>query len=245
VPNKSQFSPYIQSLLVGDAWGGVYPPKPNPPPLVVDGRTVALRIFRRYLSELEFFRPGSAADPATGTPAGPPVAFHVCEPNILIGWPDSEQEAQFPGIALTGGTAQYLAIGLGNYIDEDTVDKYQRGTAVQWQSEYSENLTLEIWAATLPELRAILSGTETALTPTEVMYGIRFRMPEYFGQLVTFSLMSRENIDDADAARGRRRARLVVEMRFNVVALVNVLTLHQTLKTDVDVDEDTSIPIDI
>lgn len=243
MPNKSQFSKFIQDHLVGDPWGGVYPPKANPPPLPLDGRTVALRILRRYLSELEFLRPGAA--PVNGAPEGPPVAFHVCEEHILVGWPAAEVEAAFPSIAMLGGPADYLAIGLGNYIDEDTIDKYQRGTAVQWQSEYSEKVTLEIWADSLPELRGILSGVETALTPTEVMYGIRFRMPEYFGQLVTFSLQSRENVDDADAARGRRRARLVVEMRFNVVALVNVLGLELTMKTDVDIDEDTGVGVDI
>jgi hypothetical protein len=243
MPNKSQFSPYIQGLLVGDPWGGIYPPKANPNPLPLDGRTIALRIFRVFLSELEFFRPGAA--PINGAPEGPPVAFHVCEANILIGWPPSEVEAQFPSIAMLGGPAEYLAIGLGTYIDEDTIDKYQRGTAVQWQNEYSEKITLELWADSLPEMRGILSGIETALTPTEVMYGIRFRMPEYFGQLVTFSLQSRENIDDADAARGRRRAKLIVEMRFNIVALVNVLGLELTMKTDVDVDEDSGVGVSI
>jgi hypothetical protein len=237
VPNKSQFSKFIQDRLVGTPWGEVFPPKPNPPPLALDGRTIALRIFRQFISELQFFKPGAVG--------GPAEEFHVCPENILIGWPPNEVEAQFPSIAMLGGPAEYLAIGLGTYIDEDSIGKFAPGTAVQWQTEYSENLTLEIWSDSLPELRAILSGLETGLTPTEQVFGIRFRMPEYYGQIVMFSLMSRENIDDPDAARGRRRARLIVEMRFNIVALVNVLDIRPMTKTEVDVDEDTQIPVTI
>ncbi len=237
--NKFQLPKALADLILGDPWGTVFPPKPNPPPTSVDGRTVALRILRSYVAAQQFYLPG--------IPGAPASQFHIGEGCIQIGWPDSEVEGALPSIVILGGRGTYVqdggSIGMTSYLDEDTVDRYKRGTVVQWQGEYVETIFLEIWAATKPEQRSILSGLEIAFMSIEQMSGIRFRMPDYYDQPVVFMLQAREVFDEPDSARGRRRARLEIEMRFTVVALVNTLPLSTALKTDVDVNEDTGIEV--
>jgi hypothetical protein len=233
LPNN--LSPELKKLLWGTPWGEVYPSRPNPPPLAYDGRTVALRILRDYLSEITFRRPGGRT--AAGA-SMPPIDFRIAKRDIMIGWPDYEKELQFPSIVFLHGSGNYDMIGLTSYVEEDSRDKYAPGTVVMWMSEYVETVQVEIWANKKAELRSVLAGVETALSPTEQMYGLRFRMADYFDQLVRFSPGKRQENDDADGARDRRSARLEVEMAFHVVSLVNYATLRPELKVVVDADTD-------
>lgn len=231
-------SKFIQKVLFGTPWGTTFPARENPPPPAFDGRTVALRLLRQFISELTFYRAN-----AEGLP---PIPFQIAEKDIHIEWPDNEDDLIFPSIALLStGPANYDMIGLTGYIEENTRDKHGRGTVVQWMNEYRENLVLEIWASKKSERRAILAGLEAALSPTEQMYGLRFTMPDYFDELVCFSLNDREIIDDPDAAKNRRRARMTIQMRFHQVALVNYNELWTTTKVETDVDLDTDVVVDL
>lgn len=212
----------IRDLWIQPPFGDVWPPRDQPPPQTVDGRTVALRILKKYVSELKFYRPGGKD--RDGRPC-PPIEFQVLPANIHIEWPDDPVELQtsFPSIVfLSQSAAEYAAIGLATNYDEESVDRFAPGTMVQIQSEFTETFALEIWADSKAQRRSLLAGLETALTPFETMYGIRFRMPDYYDQLVCFSLGSRNLVDDDLGTKNRRRAQLLIEMRFNVVALVNV-----------------------
>jgi len=213
--------------LIGDPWGRVLPPRPFPPPTPNDGRTVALRILAQYISELTFLREGAIN--------GPPIAvkFQGVEKDIHIGWPDSPQDMTFPAIVFLAGHGNYDVIGLTAYVEEDTRDVFAPGTVVQWQHEYREAFQIEIWASSKPELRAVLSGLETAFVPVEQMVGIRFRMPDYYNEPVVFTLESSQRFDEPDAVRNRFRARVEVEMRFTVVQLVNYVPLTPIVTTDV------------
>jgi hypothetical protein len=235
MPIPNDLSPELLALLQGTPWGTVYPGRPNPPPLAVDGRTVALRILRKYLSEVQYVREG---DRLPDGRRGAPIQFRVPESNIFIGWPDYEATMDFPTITILHAPGNYNPIGLANYVEEHTRDKYGRGTVVSWMSEYEEDIILELWAGKKPELRALLAGIETVLSPTELMSGVRFRMPDYFDELVVFSAGTRQEFDEADSARNRRRARLEVNMRFTVVALVNYAAAVPELKVVVDGDLD-------
>ncbi len=239
-----KFSEAIRKVLWGTPFGEVYPAREPPPQPVVDGRTVALRIFREYLTEIIYRRPDK---PKLDGSANPPIEFRITPENIHIEWPDREVNLSFPAIALLAGStpANYDQIGLTGYVEEDTRDKFGKGTVVQWMSEYQENVVLEVWANTKPERRAILAGLEWALSPTEQMYGIRFTMPDYFNELVCFTFKDRAIVDDEDAVRGRRRARITIEMRFTVVALVNYSEGRLQMKVDTDVDQDTNEPVEL
>lgn len=228
-------SPELRKLLQGTPWGEVFPRRPNPTPLAIDGRSVALRTLRRYLTELTFLRPaGRNPDGSTREP----IEFRIPERAIQIGWPDYEKTEEFPSITFLHGAGNYNTIGLTSYVEETTRDVYGVGTVVQWMSEYQEDVILEVWANKKSELRSILAGIETALTPTEQMYGLRFRMPDYFDELVCFTIGTRQEFDDEDSARNRRHARITVEMRFTVVALVNYVFARPELKVTVDGDVD-------
>lgn len=233
----------VLDLLFGDPFGRVYPPKENPRVLSVDGRTVALRILKRYLRELTFYLPGGR-DPNTGK-ACADVPFRFREDDIHVEWPDNEEDLRFPSIVfLSTGAAKYDAIGLTTYVEEKTRDVYAPGTVLQWMSEFTENFVIEIWATKRAERRSVLAGIEAAVTPTEQMYGLRFRMPDYFNELVCFTAMGREIFDEPDAVRGRRRARINMEMRFNQVRLVNYaeLAVITQVQTDIDMDEQGLVP---
>jgi hypothetical protein len=231
-------SKFLQKVLFGTPWGTTYPARENPPPPAYDGRTVALRLLRRFITELTFYRANAEGQP--------PIPFQIAEKDIHIEWPDNEDDLVFPSIALLStGPANYDMIGLTGYVEENTRDVYAPGTVVQWMNEYRENIVLEIWATKKSERRAILAGLEAALSPTEQMYGLRFTMPDYFNELVCFAANDREIIDDGEAVKNRRRARITLQMRFHQVALVNYNQLVTTTKVETDVDMDTELPIEV
>lgn len=221
----------LKKILFGDPWGAVFPPKPNPPPLSYDGRTAALRVLREYVTNLTFYR-------AMG-PGRPPSAFQIKPENFLIEWPDSVVSMVTPSIVvIPGPNADYGTIGLTSYIEEESADVYGPNTVLQWQMEYKEVFNLEIWASSKAERRGILAGLETAMTPTEQMAGIRFRMTEYYDQPVCFSIMRRRLGDEDESARNRRKAQIEFDMRFTVVALVNSVPMQPQILVDTDVEDD-------
>jgi hypothetical protein len=171
------------------------------------------------VSELTFHLP--AGDRVSATEPGQTKDLKICEDSFFIEAADSVDSAKLPAIAIIPSKGTYNSIGLTSYLDETTRDRYGKGSVIQWQSEYQEFFTLQIWAANKPMRRALIAGLETSLTPTEYMYGIRFRMPDYWDEMVCFTLGSRTNIDDDLSMKGKWRANLEIEMRFNVVSLVN------------------------
>ena len=231
------FPPSSRALLQGVPWGEIFPTKANPVALAIDGRTAALRVLRAYVCALDFYRenaPGSA-----------PIKFRIDPANFHIEWPDATQATVFPSIAIVPSRADYNAIGLVSYLEEDTRDVFAPGTVIQWQAEYIETFNLEVWAEKKGQRRGLLAALETSLSPTEQMSGIRFDMPEYFNEKVCFVLNRRELMDTADSSRNRRSAQLEIEMRFNIVALVNYVPLVPQIAINVDVDQSNNVDIDI
>jgi hypothetical protein len=210
----------INDLISGTPWGAVgNPPRPNPPPGAVDGRTACLRVLRRFLAELTFRRPGDK-DPVTGR-LGAPIEFQIPAEDILIGWPDNVEDLRFPSIVmLSGGLATYDALGFTPYIEESSEGIYGPGTVLHGMAEVKEILVLDVWASKKPELRALLAGLEVIFMPSQDMAVLRFRVPDYFDELVAFTLEGREWFEEPDAALNRRHFRLTLDMRFNVVRLV-------------------------
>lgn len=226
----------IKELLWGQPFGDVWPRREPPPPPVYDGRTAGLRILREYFSELTFFRPGGKDE--LGDPKDP-IPFKIPIRDIHIEWPDNEADLHAPSLAfLSIGPADYEAIGMTSYVDENW-QKEHPGELLTWMSEYKETFSIDIWCETKQQRRSVILGLEQSLSPLEYMAGIRFVMPDYYGQLVCFSLQNREIIDDDMASVLRRKARLMVEMRFNVCAAYPVNPLEPVVDLQVDADEDT------
>lgn len=222
------FSDALRKVLFGTPFGqGAQAEAPIT--LSTDGRTAALRVLRLYLSELVFFRSGGAGRP--------PKAFRIPATDIFIERADDEAMARSPSLAVLPGRATYEAIGLGAYCDEESRDVYGKGTVLWWMSEYTETVTLVAQGSSRAERRALAAGIEQAMSPTETMYGLRFTMPEYYGQLVCFSLGWRENDDGDEAGLNRWKVRFEVEMRFTNVTLQPYVQLEPEVVALVDHDE--------
>lgn len=240
----ANFSEFIKKAFQGTPFGNVYPAKELPIPSTIDGRTAALRLLRRYISELTFYRTGplvSEATASTDRVYGAPIAFRIKEENIFIEAADKEVELSLPTIAIDPGKGIYNPIGLTAWNDPDTQDVYGKGTIVTWMSEYQETLTIEISASNRAERRALVLGLEQALNPTEQMSALRFKMDAYYGQLCAFSLNARE-FDDSEAMDGRRKARLEVDLTFTQCALVNYTEMNPML--GIIVTEDPSVVVE-
>lgn len=245
MPFPSNLPKRILALIFGDPWGSVWPKRPPVPAALqqVDGRTVALEILRDYVCALVFYLPGELDE--RGRP-GAPIPFQVLPQNFKLAWSRAEADNfKVPGIVVEGSRGDYKAIGLVSYIEEATRDRYAPGTVLQWQAEYVETINLELWVSEEPALRSMLAGIETAISPTEQMSGLRFRMPAYFDELVCFTLNRRENYGEADGSKGRRRAQVELEMRFNIVALVDSLPLQVQVNVETGQDNDTGLPLDL
>jgi hypothetical protein len=215
------FSDALRALIVGNPFGEVDPPRPRPMGLSTDGRTAAFRVLRRYISELDFYR--------SMGPGRSPERFRIAEEAFQIEWPDNEVALLMPSLSVTAAAATYDTIGLNAYLEPDSLDVWAPGTMLQQQSEYKETFQLQIWASKRSERRSLFAGLESQLTPTEQMYGLRLRMADYYNQTVCFTLQGRMVTDSEESARDRRTGYLEIEMRFNVVSLVNVTDLTTTV----------------
>lgn len=233
------FPASLRKYLIGNTspFGDVFPAKANPPPLAVDGRTVALRLFKQYICSLDFYR-----EMAKGQK---PQHFRIDPQNFEIEWADEVKDLNTPGCVVLDQPATYEVIGLTSYVEEDSINKYAFGTVVQWQSEYTETFLLEIHASKKPERRSLLAGIEVMLSPTEQMYGLRLRMADYFDQTVCFTLSKRRLNEDNMSSLNRRKATIEIEMRFNLVALVNATSLSVRATANTDVDQSTNVPVDL
>ena len=211
--------PTAHSLIIGNPFGAVFPPSSVDIAKLPkeDGRTHALRVLALYISELTFYRPGDVD--------GEPLPFRIPLERIHIEAPDNDVDMVLPCIVFSQeADEEYEQIGLTINLDESTIDKYAPRTVLQIQYDQTETFVIEVWSSKKPERRAIIAGLQTALTPTEYMYGIRFRMPDYFDQPVVFTPVKHRRPDD-QAIKGRRIGKLSVEMRFEVVCLVNYVPL--------------------
>ena len=204
---------------LGDRYGEVWPLGAPIPPSSVDGRTAALRVLQRYISELTFWRPGAEG-------GGAPIAFTIPKENFHIEMPDYNTPVEMPSIGVVPGKGEYLPVGFGPMLEEETADVFAKGTTLLRQYEYQEVIILEGWCSKRPERRALLAGLDVAFMPSEGIGGLRLLVPEYYRQTVCFTALTRNIPDSPESADNRRIAQVELEMRFNVVQLVHTNTLE-------------------
>lgn len=232
----------FHALIVGNPFGEVFPPRPEPTIPTSEPRAIALEVLRGYLSELDFSRPGGRRE--SDGKREEPIAFRVPIENIHVEMPDNVVDLVHPSIAFEEASngGEHEVIGLTSYLAESTKDKFGKGTVLQVQNGYVENFKLWVFTDEKPMRRAMLSRLMNKLSPTEQMYGIRFRMPEYYDEMVCFTVNRSSRPDDVDSANRRRRGMLEVEMRFNMVALVNAAEVLQ-IATTVEVESSDEDPL--
>ena len=222
----SFFSLVARRLLRGTVFGTVYPPTPRDALPDSDSRHHALEQLRTYLSLLVFSRTSSEGQPAK--------SFSVPMGDVLIEQPDEPKGLNFPSIVVLPGRGTHEQVGLGPaWIDEATVDVYGKGSALLVLGEYIEPLTIEVYASHRAERRALMAGLKVALRPLEESSSLLLRLPHYYDQTASFTLLESQYIDDPDIIRGKRRGQFPVQLRVPEVALVDVVTLKPYVELEI------------
>lgn len=116
-------------------------------------------------------------------------------------WGESEQPIYYPAAAV-------IAVEEGTYdASRFTPHTYTLGEGrfVREVAEFSQPITVEIWATDPKERMALVTMCEDAFDPVEFMTGFRLEMPHYFNQRATFEKMTLEYDDNEEAAQRRDR----------------------------------------
>lgn len=160
--------------------------------------------------------------------------FRLTGDHFFMDQPPAAEEARLPTIARVGlGNGQHVPYGIGPAQDiEGTEDVFGEGTVLVRLSDYVESFALEVVAATDGVRDAIVAGLEQTFQMQEESLSLRLSLPRYYGQLATFVLQGTQLFQDADAARERRKAHLLVELTVTEVMLVNASTLRPTAQVD-------------
>lgn len=220
------------SQLVTSPYGRVWPVRAERPLPDTDTRTIGLRRLCEFFSLLRFQR--------RGTIPGQVIEFRVPIENIHMEQPDAVKELKFPAIGILPGHGTSEPMGLGPAkVLVDTYNLYKNGTVLVKQGEYLEDFIVEVWGTHRAERRALIAGISAALRSADDSYSTRIRLPEYYDQIVEFTLNGQQHIDDPDVVRGRRRGFLFVGMRLAEVQLINVNEMNPFLRlTDCGVEVD-------
>lgn len=223
----------LRSIVEGALWGDVVPEQVPPPMPHLDARQHAVAALLDYLA-LETFR----IDDSPNAPKG----FRIPRLHLLDEWPDDEKTLTFPTIVALPGEVTIIPHGLVNDVDESTRDVFAPGTSLLVTHEHQERFPLEVWATTRFERAAIVATLERTFDPTEERSGLLLELPRYFDQVARFTLEGSQKIDDPDAARRRRRARMTIRLEVEVVRLVAVSELEPSAEVEV-VSKDDPTPV--
>lgn len=206
------------ALIQGEQ-AGTIPARVSFPLPHIDPRTAALRVLRKFTSELTFFRPGDVGKE--------PISFQIPESQFHIEQPDNIEGLDMPAISVVqDDIEEYAPMGLAPVNDERTIDEFGKGTVLRVLYEQIEMITLEIWAPNKPVRRSLIAGLQVALSMSEERAGTIFRVPEYWNRLVRFTPDANNRPDNDQVVRGRRVARMKIDMRIDVVQLINSTTLQ-------------------
>lgn len=191
--------------------GTIAPTGPVHIPPTVDARTAGLMVLRDYISELTFYKTGNSPTSA--------IPFKIDAKDIHIEQPDFEQDLTLPSIVFeSAGEAQIDDMG---FYDETSIDLFEKNTVLWVHAEHIEFVNIHIYTAFRAERRAILAGLKLALSPVEEIYGMTLIAPNYYNQTISVCPISSTLVDGAQAANNRREAMLKIDLRVNIVQLVN------------------------
>lgn len=204
--------------------GRVFPSLPLKPLPDKGARFHGLSRLKEFIGRLTFQR----------TIAGDKTqSFKVPRDKIQIFTPDTAAEnPQLPGIAFIPGSYSYdekWVYSLGRAEEDDnTIDKYGKGTALVLLGYYTEDFTIESVAAKYPTVRGINEGIRQAMRQFADGRMLYLKCPDYFDQEACFTIISGAGYspDMASEVLGRRTAHLQVEFWIPEVVLINYKTMR-------------------
>lgn len=139
------------------------------------------------------------------------LAEYIAQQTIEIGgrklrlrtfttWAEPEANVTFPAAGISAGVGRYDKGFTPNTLESWPND----GTLMQF-SEFSQELTMEVWA-TDPQERAYLAAmVEEAMNPVDWMQGTRLILPFYHGITATYEMTTSQFQDSADDSMKRWR----------------------------------------
>jgi hypothetical protein len=152
-------------------------------------------------------------------------------------WADPEEFAEYPSAAVYSTAAgTYDASKLTPHPDPSLRIGQPDGRFLIEMSEFSIQVTVELWTTDPKERSSLVAALEDAFSPVEWMYGFRLALPHYFGAHATYELLSSTYSDSAGQALERYRLASFV-LQANVAALRLKALPEAKLKARVEVEE--------
>jgi hypothetical protein len=156
---------------------------------------------------------------------------------VLETWGEPEEVAEYPAATVFSiGAGAYDPSKLSPHPDPALRIGPPDGRYLLATSEFSIQLTVELWTTDPKERSALVAALEDALSPVEWMYGLRLALPHYFGAHATYEPLSSTYMDDA--GRSMQRYRLAMFVVQANIAVMRLKSLPSTVaKARVEVVE--------
>ena len=154
-------------------------------------------------------------------------------------WAEPEQNVSYPAVGVGAGSGKY-----DRSFTPKIIRSFDRDKRLFAFSEFSQELTVELWATDPKERLYLVAMIEEALNPVDWMYGCRLHLPFYHGTTATYELTSSQYTDSAeDAMRKYRKATFSINASMQSLRLLKLPTAKPRVRLD-DVDFDVVLPID-
>lgn len=132
-------------------------------------------------------------------------------------WAEPENQVSYPAAAIGATEGIY-----DRSLIPSVVQTLNKDTRLVAFTEFSQNLTIELWATDPRERSYLTAMIEEALNPVEWMYGFRLLLPFYHGSTAVYEMLSSQYIDSSDDAMAKyRRSQFTVK---------GTITAYRTLR---------------
>jgi len=143
-------------------------------------------------------------------------------------WAEPEEKVSYPAAGVGASSGKYdrsfTPKLLGTIADEARIFGY---------SEFTQELTIELWATDPKERLYLVAMIEEALNPVDWMYGMRLVLPFYHNTTATYELKDSQYMDSADDAMKKyRKATFTVAGNVQALRLLKLPTAKPRLRLD-------------
>lgn len=146
------------------------------------------------------------------------IQGRVLQLNTYSAWAEPEDSARYPALTVGAGRGEYVR----GFTPDGmmTLDGDLRLAVI---TEFTQTLTLEMWANDPRERSYLTAMVEEALNPVDWMYGVRLVLPFYHGTTATYELIANTYMDSAEDAMARfRKVEFTVEANVTVYRLTSL-----------------------
>lgn len=185
-----------------------------------DTRTAIVRGLCEYLEDMEFSYFGERE-------------FRLKK--AFENWAEFEANAEYPCVFVGDqGDGEYDSSKLTPSVEMTDMDS-PNGLYLVNYGEYSQVLTIQLWATDPVERMALMAMMESQLNPLEWKYGVSVVLPHYFNAVCTFELRYCKYDESREQSMQRYRIGLMsVEARVPLLRLSSYPTAR--ILSDVTVD---------